>query len=480
MVVVIAALVLLLQGNAQWAGYGEPVYPERLRSDAELLRDAIHRTHPDPYRWLARGELDAAFDALIDSLRVPLTVDRYMARLMPVLKRIGDSHLRITLDAGLRDRVLRSSAQLPFTVRLLEEGLFIKEELTGFRSFAPGARILSINGISADRIVRDLGGWVCADGANETYVAHAVEQDFGWLFLLTYGAASRYMVETESLQRARSEVLVHGLLADEIERSRKPLGAVLHPWGSTLDAESGTLWLSLSTLDPEALRASDQKPRVFIDAVIKEAHAVSAKALVLDLRGAGGRELGMAELLFAAIAREPFRMVQGITVRATQPHALPGAVEVPTDFVASIDRSYMPPQNGMAALRPDDPRLALVAPSKKTFTGKVYVVCDGGTRDAAAVLAMLAARSGRARLVGEELGTNAHSFTGGRTASVRLPNSGLRIEIPLLRYIPEGASDAPVDHGERPRYPAAQQPSSLANGRDAIRSALIALINETR
>lgn len=476
----LAVLMVALDAAGQWAGFGATLYPEKLRIDAGLLRDAIHRTHPDPYRYVTRGELDAAFDAFIDSLQEPLTPDRFMSKLMPLLSRIGDSNLRIGLDSAMNERVLGAATQLPFTVRLLEEGLYINEELTGFRSFDPGARIISINGISADRIVRDLGQWVLTDGANETFRTHAVEREFGWLFLLTYGAARTYVLEVEYPRSGRREVVVRGLLWDEIVRSRKPDGAALHPWRSAWDEESGCLWVSLTTLAPEALLKSGQKPRAFIDAMLKDARANKARALVLDLRGADGPELGVAELVFAAIAREPFRLLQGITVRATQPQALPGAVEVPADFVASIDRSYLPAQNGIAALRPDDPRLWLVAPAKRAFTGKVYVVCDGGTHDAAAVLGMVAHRTGRARLVGEEMATNAHSFTGGRSAVVTLHNSGLRVDVPLLRYIPDGSTEAPADHGERPRYPVAQQPSALMNGRDAVRTALIALIRETR
>jgi len=463
---------------AQHAGFGSLIYPEKLRTDAELLRQAIHQAHPDPYRYLTRGELDSAFDQLIDELREPLTADRFLSRLMPVVARVGDSNLRLELDPSLWARILREANMLPFTVRVIEQRLYVGDELKGFRSFVPGARIVSINGINADRVIRDLGQWVATDGANETWRRYQVQERFALLFLLTYGSSKVFVVETEGSDGIRREDVVAGLMQEDIERSRKPNGVMLHPWRSTWDAEAGTLWIDLTTLDPEALKRSGQKPKAFLDALLAQARDNKAKALVLDLRGADGKELGMAEWVFAAIAKEPFRLVQDITVRATQPHALPGAVSVPEEFTASVDRSYLPSQNGSASLRPDDPRLAMVTPSRHAFTGKVYVVCDGGTRDAAAMLAMVAHRSGRARLVGEEPATNAHSFTGGRSAVVMAPNSGLRLEIPLLRYIPEGVSSAASDHGEQPKHTVAQSPAALVSGRDEVRSVLLRLLRE--
>ena len=85
-------------------------------------------------------------------------------------------------------------------------------------------------------------------------------------------------------------------------------------------------------------------------------------------------------------------------------------------------------------------------------------------------MVMLAKRSGRARVIGEEVGTNAFSFTGGRELLVTLPNSGVRFTVPLIRYVPDGNCSGPVDHGEQPNYVVEQRPEGLARGRDTIRA----------
>ena len=109
---------------------------------------------------------------------------------------------------------------------------------------------------------------------------------------------------------------------------------------------------------------------------------------------------------------------------------------------------------------------------------KLYVVCDGLTTGAGAAFVMLANRSGRARTVGEETGSNASSFCSGEVLEVTLPRSGCILHVPLKRYVPEGTPDGPMDRGEMPKYKVPQRPEDLPQGTDSVREALVHLITE--
>jgi hypothetical protein len=197
------------------------------------------------------------------------------------------------------------------------------------------------------------------------------------------------------------------------------------------------------------------------------------RTLVIDVRGAAGADLGMAELAFSMIAKEPYRVVKEITMR--QPE---GYAEGRVPMYASVGERSLPESDRATSVPADDPRLALTKPYEKAFAGKVYVVCDGLTRDAGAALVMLARRSGRARIVGEEVGSNSMSFCGGREVVITTPRSKLRLHVPSTRFVPEGQGDGPADHGELPHHTVEQQPWGLAKGRDTVRSALMEMIRE--
>jgi len=458
---------------------GPAIYPEKLHEDLEVLRGLVHQAHPDPYRYTTRAELDRLFDAVRDSIRVPIRTDEFQAMLLPVFRRIGDANLFPELDLPTYRSLMNTTAVLPLRVRVIDGELFVDEELKGFRSLAVGSRINAINGIPSPRILERVREFVCADGANESLRWKLVERDFPWLLLRAFGYSSSFRMDLELPTGGGAQETLFAITGEEIERSRKPVTEVLFPWSSVWDAETATLWVTMRTLDKDVIENSGQSVERFLGDMLKELKDGKARNLVLDLRDAGGRELGMAELVFATISKEPFRVVQGMSVRSASPPDGYTFIDPQPEHYASVNAHYLPHDaNGTSYLRPDDDRLEFMEPDPRAFDGKVYVVCDGGTRDAAAALVMLAKRQARARVIGEETGTNAYSFTGGRELTVTAPNSGVRLRIPLVRYLPEGQPLGPMDRGELPNNPVQQRPMDIAKGRDTVKRALLGTIKE--
>ncbi|HMC96966.1 MAG TPA: hypothetical protein VKG92_04900, partial [Flavobacteriales bacterium] len=148
------------------------------------------------------------------------------------------------------------------------------------------------------------------------------------------------------------------------------------------------------------------------------------------------------------------------------------------EYYASLERDFVPDAVGTMARRSGDERSELKAPMDDAFAGKLYVVCDGATRDAAALLVMLAKRTGRARVVGEETGSNALSFTGGEELLATTPNARINVHVPLVRYFPEGRPEGAQDHGEMPQYTLEQQAWGIAKGRDTVKETVLRMLRE--
>jgi hypothetical protein len=469
---VVIGIARLAAGQA-WDG-GPSYYPERLQRDAEAIREAILSTHPDPYRFCPPEEFALAFASLRDSLNVPLRTSEFVARLLPVMQRLGDAHLLPMLDAPTEERLLRKAPVLPLKVRLLDGELYVEEELKGFLSLVPGSRILSVDGIPAERIIEETGRLVVTDGANQTYRWRSIEQGFPWLFLRAFGYRPGFHVEAETPAGSRVAAYVMALSGEEIERSRKPQGMRLHPWTSTWYPESSALWVRFSTLDHAVLEGSGQKPARFIKAALQQLESDHAKALVLDVRGADGPELAVAEEIFAMVALAPYRVVKQLGTAHAEAATMEDERPVREDRRAS---GYGRAEAAKAGAL-HDPRLACINPDAKAYKGKVYVVCDGGTRGAAAALVMLAKRQRRARIIGEETGSNAARFTGGLEVLFIAPESGIRLRIPTMLYVPDGDLEGPADHGEQPHHQVQQQPWGIVKGRDTVQGALLEMIRE--
>lgn len=475
----LVAAILAVSALAQGSNTGGPFYPEKLHSDLEVLRDVLHRAHPDPYRYATQAGLDRAFDEVRDSITVPMDRQAFLNALMPVFHLVGDAHCYPDLPATQRGRIEQELPVIPIKVSILNEGLYVEEELKGFRSLPLGVRILSINGHSAEHILQRLGRMITVDGANTTLRVRRLEKEFPWLYRRYIDASSSFTVRYQMTDGSEAEQKVFAMTGEEMARTRKPDGAGLNSWRVFWDQDSEALWVTLRTLDLDTLAAAGIRPDRFLAAMLKDARRNKARSVVFDLRGAGGRDLAAAELVFASVAKAPFRVVQSMTVRSIDP-ALGPLAGLPADHLSMVLDQFVPGPNGVSHLRPDDTRLVPLQPMAKAFQGKVYVVCDGMTRDAGAALVMLAKRTGRARVVGEEVGSNALSFTGGRALTTVLPHSGIELHVPLMRYVPDGMPSGPMDHGERPHHEVEQQPWGIAKGRDTIREALLEMIRELR
>lgn len=205
-----------------------------------------------------------------------------------------------------------------------------------------------------------------------------------------------------------------------------------------------------------------------------------SRVLVIDVRGAAGGELALAELVHSIYALKPYRVVQDMTVRLSAPPKHYGLCEPLPEFLRHSG-GQLPARResaGRCRLRPDDPRLELLEPQPNAFDGKVYVVCDAFTRQAAAALVMMARRAGRASIVREEVGTN-HSLPAAAEAAsfgCARPTPAWSSTSPSSAMCTRARPKSLLDRGELPDHAFGVDARALATGRDLLRDALIEMV----
>lgn len=455
-------------------------YPEDLQEDLTIIRQTLEQAHPDPYRYRSKAELDRMFDDIASSFTVPLSAEEFIQATLPAFRVIGDAGTVLMPPVTLRTAYEHSEPLLPITVSVIGDRLYLNEELKGFRSLPTACEILQINERPAAQVLAQLRSAQVPEGADTTLLDRRIEQDFPVLYRRHVERADKFVIAYRTASGAMGEKELFALTKDEMRQTYKPKGYDLQPWRLEEFPGDRSAWLTLGTMDPTELERQRIAPERFLNSVLDALRKGDARTLVIDVRGAGGNDLGVAEQVFSLIGQAPYRVVKSMSVRSGRvPDSYRYATPAP-EFFASVGGMYMPEAKGRRELKPDDPRLALVLPLSKAFQGKVYVVCDGLTTGAAAAFVMMAKRTGRARTVGEELGSNSTSFCGGKVLEITLPRSGCVLHVPLTRYVPEGTPVGPADRGEMPNYRVPQRPSDLARGEDTVRDALLNLIREMR
>ena len=460
---------------AQGEWRGPTVYPEKLKRDLEVFRSALHRAHPDPYRYRSRQDIDDVFDRIRDSMVVPMDAETFMVHMLDALRPVGDAGPYFERSAQAEQAFTHGTRILPVRVRVIEGSVYLDEEMKGFRSLPVGSRMVSVNDVPISTVLDRTRAFLIGDGSNTTYTDVLLEQQFPWLLVRAFGERSTYRIGFETDGKRRDEV-VFAMTGDEVARTERPSSTLIQPWHYTWDPAGRTMWVRLSDMRAEVLARAGQDPAGFLDHLLRELKQNAPYAVVLDVRGAVGAEVNVVEEVFAAIATAPFRVFKSISMRSAIPSDGGSWVELPEELYASTEGKSMQEPPVLTDML--DTHSEPVQPHPKAFLGKVYVVCDGGTRGTAAALVMLAKRTRRARVVGEETGSNAASFTAGKEARVVGPNSGTVLHIPLVKYVPDGDFEGAPDRGEMPHHVVHQAPADIARGRDTVKASLLELIKE--
>lgn len=454
--------------------------PEDLRFDLMIVRSSLERAHPDPYRYLTSTEMDLLFEGIASKLTLPLTAEEFGRRLLPIFRAIGDGNTY--LSPSLEDMEIYEHTEplLPLLVAVIDDRLFVVEELKGFSSFPTGSELLEVNGRSAKKILGIIRSSLVPEGSDTTRLDRRIEQDLPLLYRRFVERAESFNVTYRTPEGKVDQKVVFALTRDQMRVSNSRSGLRRIPWSLEMVPALSTCWLTLGTMDRTTLDRSRVDTKRFIEDTRSLLRKSTAKTLVIDLRNTKGDDMTLADQVFSLIAQEPYQAFSAMSIRSgnvadSNKYSAPGP-----EFYVSLGAGYGPEVNGRRDLKADDPRLQPKQPRSNAFTGKVYVICNGLTVDAAATLVMMAKRSGRAHILGEETGTNATSFCAGAPLKIELPRTDLILRIPLTRYEPYGTSSGAPERGEMPYVQIGQEASDLASGSDTVRDRLLELIGETR
>lgn len=92
------------------------------------------------------------------------------------------------------------------------------------------------------------------------------------------------------------------------------------------------------------------------------------------------------------------------------------------------------------------------SPLAPHFSGKLILLADGGSYSATTEFIALVRLYHRGVIVGEETGGGFYGCTAGKIYTDQLPNTGIKVFVPTLRFINSTHDDEPKGHGIYPDY----------------------------
>lgn len=505
--VCLMVVAALLTGGPATADASEPtaapvVAAEDLQADVDVLGRAFRTLHPGLNRYLGPAQVDSAFGALRSELATPRTLaEAYLSFAVFAAKiRCGHTYPNFyNQSREVQQQVLEQSARLPFYFRWLGERMVVIRDFTKQGALPPGTEVLRVNGDDTRAILARLMTLARADGANDAkrtdqlaVTGAGVYEPFDVYFPMLFGlppGSVRLTVRApgnRSLRVVTVEALSHAERIAPIsarESARRGGRDALFEWR---DLGDGIAYLGMRTW---ALYDSQWDWRGWLNARLGALAATGGRGLIVDLRGnEGGDDVGdviLAHLITADLALDGFKRL--VRYRAVPKDVAPYLKTWDPGFkdwgaaATELDEPWptAPPVHYFALNRaegaPDVP--AVIHPAAPRFTGKVVVLVDASNSSATFRFADIVQRHGLGTLVGQPTGGNRRGINGGAFFFLRLPRSGIELDLPLIGTFPP--RDEP-DAGLIPDVPVQWTGADVASGTDPELSAAQRLLRGHR
>jgi C-terminal processing protease CtpA/Prc len=460
---------------------GKKFAVKELKNDFRLLRTALEEGHGGLYRYTPKQELDQQFETVLSKLTQPLTAREFLLHLAPLIANINDGHTGLILSSSHVDYLKKQPIFFPFKLKFIKKKAYLFRNYSQHTNLVMGGEVISINGQPISTIIEKMLPILSSDGHIESSKYRRLESTsyFGRTYIILFGITSEYsLVYQPPGTKDVKTIKCKGLTQDQLNAAfekRYPEAAKNKP-PIELEYKGNIPILTIRTFGGGYKKAGISYAE-FLKNAFNQFYEKNIKNLVIDLRDNGGGRDEYGKILFAYLMDSPFKYYKHLEVKQNKhsfwPHT--NMPEGEKELASSIKKNNRGTYDVEVSKHPN---LGIQQPLKPTFKGNVFVLINGRSFSATGECTSLIHFYKKARFVGEECGAGYYGNTSGFVPTLTLPNTRLRIRIPLVKYT-MAVSGYPPDRGIIPDYPVVPQMSDLLNGGDTEMEFVLELIKKS-
>lgn len=421
---------------------------EQAFEDIETLRLNLKMYHSGLNRFTPADSIDYYFDLVKSRLGDEQEVVDLYKEVTFLLNKVRCGHTRTSMPASANGGFKNEHLFLPVSVAYLGEKLYVDDFLTNEGELKKGEEILTINGLPVKEVTRRIFEHHSSDGFINSHKYRLTERYFRYYYQLYVSPdADRYALTLRGLDGGLRRVTISGEGWEQLIDLDKPAPerAMLK-----LEHRSNYSYMKIGTFGSYSLNGAGLDYNQFLEDSFKDLKERGTRNLVLDLRGNGGGDDNYGALLVSYFADKPFRYFDRIEV--TDAYSGYGSVS------RSGGRNLMTSHKGLSVWQPKANR----------FTGKVFVLTDGWSFSTCADVATVLHHQKWATFLGEETGGGYDGNTSGNSQTLRLPHSGININLPMWMYTTANEGHSFYGRGVIPDYPIVRSPQQFIEGRDVV------------
>lgn len=462
---------------------GDKVFTvEQLKADLQVLRSSLEEGHAGLYRYTTKEEMDKLFAGIENSLVKPMTETEFLLKLKPLIANIHCGHTGIRLSSEESSKFNRKQVMLPFSFKFIDEKAYLFYNYSELENLQMGGELISINGKPMNEIIEAImeimpnDAHISSSKYRQLERANIFTQNYTLLFGEHNSFNIKYKSPTNGKETAIDVKAITTNDGSDISIKRYPeLSKSLLP--ISLDYKENIPVLTIRTFGSGGYAGQKLTYAEFIKKVFTEFKNKGVKDLIIDLRNNGGGDDDYGKILASYLLDKPFDYYNALEIKKNgydflKYTDLPEAArKVPDKSVRKNDRGWYDYL--------DHPNVGRQKNQQPTFKGNVYIIINGSSFSTTGECTSVIHYNKKAKFVGEECGAGYYGNNSGMMPSVNLPNTGLRIAIPLLRYT-MAVKDYPADRGIIPDYPVSPRIEDLLKGRDTQLEYTVNLIRSNK
>ena len=421
--------------------------PEQIKEDVSVLKKTISYIHPNLHKYRSEPDLEKDFEDLEREMLASPDIRNVYKAVSKFASKIQCSHTFTNpwnQGRGVRRAIFYQADKVPFTFSRIGKQLFLDKNASEDQRLERGLEILSINGIQTKEVMTRLAEYTTSDGDNyekrlERLTINGSEKFalFDVFYSLEFGQCEMFELELKDHRTDKNFTTKINAMAASTR------SAILAERYEDLAQTFEDNWkfelleneVALLKVNSFAVFNKGFDWKKFLDEVFDQLNQNKVQHFIIDIRENEGGETDVAAYILKRILKETISVeaAEGITAYRKIPDELKTHITTwdkkPFDWGMKVKEIG----NGRYKVR------KLLSGGNKTYKplssgykGNSYLLTGAQNSSATHLMATYVKKYKIATIIGQATGGNQRGLNGGYMFFLRLPNSKVEIDIPVI------------------------------------------------
>ncbi len=482
---IIIIILLAFQTKAQDSLQNKRLSASQLQEDFRLYRKVLEETHPGLYRYNSEAEMTSKLDSIEQLLNQPMPFYEFNKMLMALNADLRCAHSAVTPTKRLENYMNSQIKSFPLYCFPIDRKQYVIFNGTENNRIKLGDEILQINGLKTDSIFRVIERHSWKDGYSKIENSRILQGTlFSMFYYLVISQPTTFEIQ---LKNTEGEIFSVKLPAQEFSVTQKnfnknPINKkALEMYGKAKNKKNwyveilkdvnSTAFLRFSGFGDPKANSTEEAQRIFREFMEKMMRKLEKKAisnLIIDVRdNSGGWDIMGAELLsYLVKSTDSIQYYKRLHTITNNSEFLKYADLSEADLKQVKSELRLEADSTFTLIDENTQMTSRLAPKPNAFKGEIYILMNVASQSTTSEFLALAKTYKVGTLIGEEAGGAYEGGNGGSFLDFSLPNSKIRIHLPLVYYENAVSPSELKGRGTMPDIEVYFQPEDLLNGFD--------------